>query len=201
MSDEDLRRFGYSQELLRDMGGFSSFAMSFSIISVLTGCITTYGDALGPGGPAGVGIGWPLVSVGTLLVAVSMAELASAFPTAGALYHWSALLGGARWGWLTAMLNLIGQVAIVGAVDLGCARELCGMFGLQKPGLVTAVFLGVLASHVAYDASAHPSEETKNPERKAPWGIVLSVVVSAVAGYALLVGLTVSNVRLVRTWA
>ena len=86
MSDVDeLGRLGYAQELIRRMGGFSSFAVSFSIISVLTGCITAYADAFGAGGPATLGIGWPLVSAGTLLVALAMAELASAFPTAGAL--------------------------------------------------------------------------------------------------------------------
>jgi len=85
---------GYAQELVRAMGGFSSFALSFSIISVLTGIVTTYDLAIQNGGPAALGIGWPIVSVGTLLVALAMGELASAFPTAGALYHWSALLGG-----------------------------------------------------------------------------------------------------------
>jgi len=73
---------------------------------------------MGPGGPASIGIGWPLVSIGTLLVALAMAELASAFPTAGALYHWSALLGSPGWGWITAATNLVGQVAIVAAIDL-----------------------------------------------------------------------------------
>src|SRR5262249_44512090 len=92
-----LSRLGYAQELLRAMGGFSSFALSFSIISILTGVTTTYGVALGGGGPAALGLGWPLVSLGTLVVGVAMAELASAFPVAGALYHWSALLGGAGW--------------------------------------------------------------------------------------------------------
>src|SRR5262249_23221981 len=113
--DAALRRLGYAQELLRRMGGFSSFAVSFSIISVLTGCITAYSDALAAGGPAALGIGWPLVSAGTLLVALAMAELASAFPTAGALYHWSALLWGAGWGWLTASVDLVGQLALVPA--------------------------------------------------------------------------------------
>jgi amino acid transporter len=107
-----LGRLGYAQELLRRMGGFSSFAISFSIISVLAGCITAYADAIGPGGPAALGLGWPLVSAGTMFVALAMAELASAFPTAGALYQWSALLGGAGWGWMTAAMNLVGQVAI-----------------------------------------------------------------------------------------
>ena len=88
-----LSKLGYAQELFRAMGGFSSFALSFSIISVLTGIVTTYDVAITGGGPAGLGWGWPLVCAGTALVALSMAELASAFPTAGAMYHWASLLG------------------------------------------------------------------------------------------------------------
>src|SRR5262245_48192972 len=101
------------------MGGFSSFAVSFSIISVLTGCVPAYSGAIAAGGPATLGIGWPLVSCGTLLVALAMAELASAFPTAGALYHWSAILGGPGAGWITAAMNIVGQIAIVAAIDYG----------------------------------------------------------------------------------
>src|SRR5580704_15260729 len=95
----ELSRLGYAQELLRSMGGYSSFALSFSIISVLTGIFSTYKMAIQAGGPIGLGVGWPLVCAGTMLVALAMAELASAFPTAGALYHWSALLGGRGAGW------------------------------------------------------------------------------------------------------
>lgn len=143
----ELARFGYAQDLAREMGGFSNFATSFSIISVLTGCLTTYGDAIGPGGPLSLGLGWPLVVAGTLLVALAMAELASALPTAGALYHWSSLLGGPGWGWFTAMMNLVGQVAIVAAIDLGCARELGAALGLSE-GYAVHLFFGILLSHV-----------------------------------------------------
>src|SRR5580692_4696581 len=92
----DLKRLGYVQELYRDMGGFSSFAISFSVISILTGATQLYGYGLQHGGPLQMTLGWWGVSFFTLLVALSMAELASAYPTAGALYHWSAFLGGRR---------------------------------------------------------------------------------------------------------
>src|SRR5215208_4060159 len=95
---EQLQRLGYAQQLLRDMGGFSNFALSFSIISVLTGAVTLYGHGIRFGGPLVMSVGWPLVTVMTLAVAASLAELASSYPTAGALYHWSALLGGPGWG-------------------------------------------------------------------------------------------------------
>src|SRR5712672_4511900 len=106
---EQLRRMGYAQQLLRDMGGFANFALSFSIISVLTGAVTLYGYGLKYGGPVQMLVGWPLVTVLTLSIAASLAELASAYPTAGALYHWSSILGGRAAGWFTAWLNTIGQ--------------------------------------------------------------------------------------------
>jgi len=89
---EVLHQFGYAQQLLRDMGGFSNFAVSFSIISILTGAVTLYGTGLNAGGPIVMGLGWPLVTLFVLFVAASMAELASAIPTSGALYHWASLL-------------------------------------------------------------------------------------------------------------
>src|SRR5690242_5501447 len=109
---QDLKKLGYAQELFRSMGGFSNFAISFSIISILTGAIQLYGYGLQHGGPLVMTLGWWLVSLFTLTVALSMAELASSYPTAGALYHWSAILGGRTLGWFTACFNTIGQFAI-----------------------------------------------------------------------------------------
>ena len=148
----ELATLGYRQELLRRLGGFSSFAIGFSVISVLTGVTSTFGDALGAGGPVGLGLGWPLVSVCTLVVALAMAELASAFPTAGALYHWAALLGGARVGWTTAMLNLVGQLGIVAAIDLACAQAMAQSF--DRPALVYPLFGALLAAHGALNATS-----------------------------------------------
>src|SRR5439155_1763594 len=101
-----------AQQLLREMGGFANFALSFSIISVLTGAVTLYGHGLHYGGPLQMSLGWPLVTLLTLPIALSLAELASAYPTAGALYHWSSILGGRGPGFLTAWLNTIRQFAI-----------------------------------------------------------------------------------------
>ncbi len=126
----ELARFGYAQALARRLGGgYSSFAVGFSVISVLTGVTSTFGTGLASGGPRGLCVGWLVVAAGTMLVALPMAELASAFPTAGALYHWSALLGGIRWGWATAMLNLIGQVAVLAAIELACAQAIQQILG------------------------------------------------------------------------
>ena len=123
---EDLARLGYAQQLLREMGGFSNFAISFSVISVLTGAILLYGYGLKFAGPVVNTVGWPVVSVFTLAIAASMAELASAYPTAGGLYFWAFRLGGRGWGWTTAWLNMVGQVTITAAVNVAAAIYLIG---------------------------------------------------------------------------
>src|SRR5438094_8880816 len=141
-----LRRFGYAQQLLREMGGFANFAISFSIISVLTGAVTLYGHGLRFGGPLEMTLGWPLVSLLTLPVAASLAQLASSYPTAGALYHWSAILGGRGAGFFTAWLNCIGQFAITAGIHYALSKFVVALPGppLQR---TLGVYAAVLVSH------------------------------------------------------
>lgn len=126
--EDDLHRLGYPQQLLREMGGFSNFAVSFSIISILTGAVLLFGYGLKLAGPIVNTVGWPLVSVFTLCVAASMAELASAYPTAGGLYYWAFRLGGRGWAWTTAWLNMLGQVTITAGINVAAAIYLIGAF-------------------------------------------------------------------------
>src|SRR3569623_749319 len=114
-----LGRMGYAQELRRRMGAFSNFAIAFSTICILTGGITSLQLGLGAVGGAAAGIVWPLGVAFALVVALCMAQVASAFPTAGGLYHWSAILGGKGWGWATAWFNLSGLVFVTAAVNVG----------------------------------------------------------------------------------
>lgn len=281
-----LHAMGYAQELFRAMGGFSNFAISFTIISVLSGCLTLFATGITTSGFAAGSIGWPLVTVFVVIVALGMAELASAYPTAGGLYYWASKLGGPAWGWFTGWFNLVGQVAVTAGIDYGLAvsidvllnawfpsvpatlgsvagidpatqwttlaiyavvlalHALLNIFGVRivaylndlsvwwhivgviliGGGVVLAALLhpnpplnsaGVLFSvdpkyngtgfptwyafllglllaqytYTGYDASAHMTEETIGAETRAPWGVVMSVVVSAFAGYAVLMGL------------
>jgi len=281
----DLHGLGYAQELFRTMGGFSNFAISFSIISILTGAVILYNLGLTLAGPAAVGIGWPLVTVFTLMVAATMAEIASAYPTAGGLYYWASKLRNKDWGWWTAWLNLGGQVSIVAGINYSAAFYLCAtilnpLFGLdpngETAGVLNAIWItGVLIfieilfnvagtkivafmndlsvywhigfvaaiaitlfalgsqpthdlgflftvspgtdadgnvwsnivpfgvagafalsllqaqwTYTGYDASAHVAEETVQARTASAWGVFLSVAVSAVAGYVVLVALT-----------
>jgi amino acid transporter len=147
---QDLAHLGYAQELFRGFGGFSNFAISFSIISILTGAVTLFDYGLTMGGPREMTLGWPLATAGTLLVALSMAELCSALPTSGGMYHWSAELGGPVWAWFTAWLNIVGLVAAIAGIDYGCAQFLAPMLGIEsKPSILLVVYGLLLLSQAA----------------------------------------------------
>src|SRR5256885_6993234 len=137
--DEQQRaEVGYKQELPRVWSSFTNFAISFTIISVLAGTFTTFGQAWNAGGPLAISIGWPLICALVLLVAVSMAELTSAFPTAGGPYWWAAKLGGPGWSWFTGWVHIVGLIGVVASLGYGAAGllfPLLRLFGGQSFGV------------------------------------------------------------------
>ena len=272
---EALHRMGYAQELLRKMTTFSNFAVSFTIISILSGCLTVFYFGMTNGGPVVITLGWPVVGIMVTLVGLAMAEVCSSYPTAGGLYYWAAKLGGnnsGAWSWFTGWFNLLGQVAVTAGIDFGGAffldfllnllfgyatdpahiiilfaiilflHGLLNTFGVGLVALlndisvwwhlvgvliiVTVLVLvpknhnsvsyifthfenqtgfsfplagayvlltGLLMSQytfTGYDASAHMTEETHNAAVAGPRGIVWSIVISLIAGWVLLIGVT-----------
>jgi amino acid transporter len=138
---DQLGKLGYAQELHRRMGAFSNFAISFSTICILAGGITSLQLGVSAVGGAAAGVVWPAGVTFSLIVALCMAQIASAFPTAGGLYHWSAILGGKGWGWATAWFNLGGLVFVTAAVNVGAYELFVNfvgpMFGIDPAGLGT----------------------------------------------------------------
>ncbi|MGW1894679.1 amino acid permease [Streptomyces sp. NPDC002004] len=267
--EQRLRELGYRPVLARRMGGFGNFAISFSVISILSGCMTLYGFGLNTGGPAVMLWGWAGVGLFVLLVGLALAEVTSAYPTSGALYYMADRLGGRRWGWYTGWLNLLGLLGAIAGIDYGAALFTGAFLNLRwgfhpTPGSTMLIFLVILLVHAVlnlfgvrlvsvlnsvsvwwhlagvalivgvlaivpdhhrspsfvftefvnntgwsnslyvaaiglllaqytfsgYDASAHLSEETANASVSAAKGIVRSIWVSWIAGFALLAGLT-----------
>ena len=84
----------------RSWSGFSNFAISFSIISILAGCFTTFASGWNGGGPAAIAWGWPILAALILCIGLCLAELVSAYPTSGGIYWWASKLGGAKAGLL-----------------------------------------------------------------------------------------------------
>src|SRR6476619_7049444 len=138
--EQRLAELGYKQELSRSWSGFQNFAISFTIISVLAGCFTTYYQGWNNGGPVAISWGWPIISIFILGISFCMAELASAYPTAGGIYWWSAKLGGPGWGWFTGWFNLLGLIAILASVDYFCAQFLRTVLGLYSVNIFNVDF-------------------------------------------------------------
>ena len=141
--EQILHKMGYAQELFRAMGGFQNFAISFTIISILAGCLTSYFIAFNNGGPVAITWGWLIVGLMSTLVALAMAEIASAYPTAGGLYYWSSKLGSPAWGWFTGWFNLVGQIAVTAAIGYGLAIFLTSLLDLwfNYPNTKHSIFL------------------------------------------------------------
>ncbi|MFI9240629.1 amino acid permease [Streptomyces sp. NPDC053079] len=147
-----MRGLGYRPQLVRRMGAMGNFAISFSVISVLSGCMTLYGFGLRTGGPAVMMWGWLLVGAMVLCVAASLAEVTSAYPTSGALYYMADRLGGPRWGWYTGWLNLLGLLGAIAGIDYGAALFVGAFADLQwgfeaTPGTTMAVYGCILLLH------------------------------------------------------
>ncbi|MEI6341910.1 MAG: amino acid permease [Verrucomicrobiota bacterium] len=147
--DRMLRTLGYEPELRRRMSAFSNFAISLSIICILAGGITSFHVGLGSVGGAGIGVGWPVGCLFSLAVAASMAHIASAFPTAGGLYHWGCILGGRGLGWTTAWFNLAGLVTVLATVNAGTYDFALATMGWSPPaGRESVVKLAVVTAMV-----------------------------------------------------
>jgi len=150
-----LAELGYKQELHRGMSGFSNFAVSFSIISVLAGCITTYYLAMDAGGPLAISLGWPVVGLFVLCVALAMAEVCSAYPTAGGLYFWAGRVARRNkrlWAWYVGWFNFLGEVAVTAAIDYGAAVTWMAMLNLiwgvsVSPTSVFVAYVVILLLH------------------------------------------------------
>jgi amino acid transporter len=167
LSDDEkhLASLGYTQELNRTWSSFSNFAISFSIISILAGCFTSFGLGWNNGGPAAIAWGWPIISVFILVIGLCMSELVSAYPTSGGIYWWASKLGGAKAGYYTGWLNLIGLIAILASVAYGCATfldltlgtfsegwlagySLTRTFGIFLVILVAVAVINIFSSHL-----------------------------------------------------
>jgi amino acid transporter len=152
---EKLHELGYAQELRRGMGAFSNFAVSFTIISILSGCLTLFGFGMQIGGPASSAYGWPLVGLLVTFVSLAMAEICSSYPTAGGLYYWAAKVApknGPAWSWFTGWFNLLGQLGITAGIDFGFSAFFCAFISIAFDVEITRLILvgtytGILIIH------------------------------------------------------
>lgn len=185
-----LQRLGYAQELRRGMSPFSNYALSLSIICILAGGVTSFQIGYASVGGAAIGLGWPLSCLFSLAVALTMGQVASAFPTAGGLYHWASILGGRGWGWVTAWFNLAGLVAVLAAINVGAYQFTVGALGprlgfdpaAMSPGKALAVQTVVVVLVTASQAAVNHlgiRATTRLTDFSGYWILFVSVALTA----------------------
>jgi amino acid transporter len=180
--DDDVARLhdmGYPQELNRRMKQFSNFAISMSIICILSGGINSVAQGVSGVGGAAIGIGWPIGCGISLLFALALAHISSAYPTAGGLYHWGSIFGGRGWGWVTAWLNLLGLITVLGAINVGTYLFFMGSFGDSLGWKVST------PHQIAFVAIMTATQAAINHS-----GIKLTSKLTDFSGYLILVGAT-----------
>jgi amino acid transporter len=132
--DAQLRTLGYDPVLHRRLSWFGSHAVSFSVISILSGCMTLFGYGMATGGPVLMVWGWVIVGGLVLLVGLGLAEVTSVYPTSGGLFFMAGALArkhGRAWSWFTGWLNLLGLLGTLAGIDFGAAQFIGALASLQ----------------------------------------------------------------------
>ena len=129
-----LHKLGYAQVLYREMGGFANFAISFTIISILAGCLTSYYIAFQWGGPVAITWGWLLVGGFCIIVALAMGEIASTYPLPAACTSGRRSSAARPGAGSPAGSTSIGQIAVTAAIDYGAAIFTTSLLNLWFPG-------------------------------------------------------------------
>ncbi|MEU3372633.1 amino acid permease [Streptomyces sp. NPDC006711] len=179
---------GYPRKLTRRFHAFDNFAISFTIINIISGIFSAFGFGMGAGGPRILVFGWIGVSVMVLFVGAAMGEIASAYPTSGALYFSAGKLAKRHrgaWSWYTGWLNFVGQVGGTAATNYAAATFIQAFVSMQWPsyegtpqqtvGIATAILL------IQALANTYTVQLVAVVNRISVWWLLIGMVVIVVA--------------------
>lgn len=145
-------QFGYKPVFKREFGYLSTFSFAVSISGLFSTIMTTFVYPLSAGGSASAVWCWLISGAGCMCIALSVAELVSAYPTSGGLYFTISRLAPAPWvpslSWVTGWINLLGQVAGVASSEYGAAQMLLAAVSIGKDfdyEITTNTTIGVMA--------------------------------------------------------
>ncbi|GAA0596567.1 amino acid permease [Streptomyces crystallinus] len=182
--DATLHAMGYPRKLTRRFHAFDNFAISFTIINIISGIFSAFGFGMGAGGPRILVFGWIGVSVMVLFVGAAMGEIASAYPTSGALYFSAGKLAKRHrgaWSWYTGWLNFVGQVGGTAATNYAAATFIQAFVSMQWPSYEPTAqqTVGIAAVILVVQALANT------------YTVQLVAVVNRISVWWLLVGMVV----------
>ncbi|KAI5358115.1 Putative amino acid/polyamine transporter I [Septoria linicola] len=147
-ADADLARMGYKSELPRSLSMLSILGLSFAIMAVPFGLSTTLYITLTDGQSVTIIWGWVLVSLISLSIAASLAEICAVYPTAGGVYYWSAMMSTKKYApiasWITGWLNLVGNWTVTLSINFSGAQLILSAISLYNEDFVANAWQTVL---------------------------------------------------------
>lgn len=146
--EQQLAQLGYKQELPRKLSMMSILGLSFAIMAAPFGLSTTMVTGLTDGQCVTIIWGWVLVSLISLCIAASLAEICSVYPTSGGVYYWSAMLSSKKWApinsWTTGWLTLVGNWTVTTSINFSGGQLILSAITLWKPDFVPTAWQTVL---------------------------------------------------------
>lgn len=125
-ADKALAAMGYAPVFKREFSMWSCFSFALSISGLFGTVITTFSYPLYAGGAASAVWCWLIAGAGALCLALSIAEIASAYPTSGGMYFTLKYLAPPKYtpviSWYVGWLNLIGQICGNASSAYGAAQ-------------------------------------------------------------------------------
>ncbi|KXN92553.1 Amino-acid permease BAT1 [Leucoagaricus sp. SymC.cos] len=157
---QDLKKLGYTQEMTRTRGLSHILFMTLAIMAVPFGLATPIATSLIGGGPAVMVWGLLMVSVFCQMLAYSLAEICSKYPTSAGAYYWTFRLASPRYrllcSWINGWLTMVGVWTISLSVNFGTGQLIVAGAGIYNPDWVVTtwqtylIFLAVTAFATAF---------------------------------------------------
>lgn len=147
-ADADLAKMGYKSDLPRSLSMLSVLGMSFAIMAVPFGLSTTLYITLVDGQSVTILWGWVFVSLISLSIAASLAEICAVYPTAGGVYYWSAMMSTKEYApiasWITGWFNLVGNWTVTLSINFSGAQLILSAISLYNEDFVANAWQTVL---------------------------------------------------------
>lgn len=116
--------------LARTLSTFGNLAITYSGVGAAAGLFSLFGFSLGLSGGTMLW-GWIFVGLSWGLMSLLWAELASHYPYAGAVYQWSAILGGRKVGWWVGWIYLFGVIFTLTGYYFVLPASLIPLLGIE----------------------------------------------------------------------
>lgn len=157
-ADKALAEMGYVPVFQRHFSMWSCFSFALSVSGLFGTVMTTFSYPLYAGGPASAIWCWLIAGIGALCLALSIAEVSSAYPTSGAMYFTIKYLAPEHAvpvvAWIDGWLNLVGQICGSASSEYGAAQMLLAAVSISKDGTyvptqghIIAVMAGLCIIH------------------------------------------------------